>query len=282
MKVRSLFLMVAVCCLTASAETKSAPSSVELPADEPGWQGRTMLVLGDSITDPACREQWKNYWAYLPELLGVKPFVYGRNGDHWYGVLRQAQKAKAELADAPDAVLVLAGTNDFMQDVPLGKWYDVKEEEVNRWGKTVTLPRRILSRDMKTFRGRINTVLEYLKTEFPDAQIVVMTPTHRAFFTCGGDNIQPDESFPNAHGLYLDSYVDAIREGARIWSVPVIDLYAESGLCPRIGNQGRLFWDEKSDRLHPSSEGHRRMALLIAAKLRALPATFSRGNEKMK
>ena len=253
------------------------PVCADVPANEPGWKDRTVLVLGDSITDPNLRDRWKNYWAYLPELLGVKPLVYGRNGDQWHEVLKQAKKAKAELGDAPDAILIFAGTNDFALDVPMGKWYDVAETEVNRWGKLVKLPRRSINRDLKTFRGRVNAVLEYLRNEFPDAQVVVMTPTHRDFFTCGGDNIQPDESYPNAHGLYLEDYVAAIREGARIWSAPVIDLHAEAGLCPRIENQGRLFWDAKSDRLHPSSEGHRRLALLIAAKLRTLPATFKTG-----
>ena len=238
------------------------------------WEGKKVLVLGDSITDPALRKRWKNYWAYLPEMLGIIPEVYGKNGHQWTGILKQAQKARAEKGDEIDAVFIFAGTNDFNGGVPLGEWYDVKDAETNRTGKSVVLPRRNLVKDMATFKGRLNTVLEYLKTEFPDAQIVMFTPIHRAFFTCAKTNVQPDESFPNLRGLYVDQYCDAICEAGKIWSVPVIDLYGESGLCPRIGNQGVLFADPEKDRLHPSSEGHRRIALLLAAKLRTLPPTF--------
>lgn len=240
------------------------------------WNGKKVIVLGDSITDPRFTGRWKNYWAYLPDMLGIEPVVYGKSGHQWTGVLGQAKKAKKEHGDSADAILVFAGTNDFNGDVPLGEWYDIKDTEVNRKGKMKVLPRRYFNRDVKTFKGRVNTVLEYLKTEFPDAQIVLLTPIHRAFFTCGGDNIQPDESYPNNLGLYVESYVDAIREGGRIWSVPVIDLYAESGLCPLVANQGVLFAHPERDRLHPSSEGHRRIALLLDARLRSLPATFRR------
>ena len=240
------------------------------------WEGKKVLVLGDSISDPALGNRWKNYWAYLPEMLGIEPVVDGVNGHQWTGVLEQAKKAKAEVGDSVDAVFVFAGTNDFNGDVPLGEWYDVKDTGVNRKGKMTVLPRRTFSRNMKTFKGRVNTVLEYLKTEFPDAQIVLLTPIHRAYFTCGGNNIQPDESYPNGLGLYVESYVDTVREGGRIWSVPVVDLYAESSLCPLIANQGALFANPELDRLHPSSEGHRRIALLLDARLRALPATFRR------
>ena len=29
------------------------------------WNGKKVLVLGDSITDAALHKRWKNYWAYL-------------------------------------------------------------------------------------------------------------------------------------------------------------------------------------------------------------------------
>ena len=170
----------------------------------------------------------------------------------------------------------------YISDIPLGEWFTVEEDSVIfALGKTpksnVARLHRTLSMDKNTLRGRINIAMKKLKTMYPDKQIVLLTPIHRSDAYFGPKNIQPDESFPNAHGLYLDDYVEAVREGGRIWSAPVIDLFAEGGLCPRIENQGRLFWNAKSDRLHPSSEGHRRLALLIAAKLRTLPATFKIG-----
>ena len=106
------------------------------------WEGKKVLVLGDSITDAALRRRWKNYWAYLPEMMGIVPEVYGKNGHQWTGILKQAQKARAEKGGEIDAVFIFAGTNDFNGNVPLGEWYDVKDAEVNRNGRMMTLPRR--------------------------------------------------------------------------------------------------------------------------------------------
>ena len=66
--------------------------------------------------------------------------------------------------------------------------------------------------DESTFRGRINRVLSYLKSNFPQQQIILLTPIHRAQARFSADNIQPEEAFPNRLGLYIDDYVEVIIE----------------------------------------------------------------------
>ena len=83
-----------------------------------------------------------------------------------------------------------------------------------------------------TFRGRINIGLNYLKSHFPEKQIVLLTPIHRAYAKFSDDNVQPDERYQNKCGAYIDDYVQAVKEAANVWSVPVIDLNAVSGLNP--------------------------------------------------
>ena len=175
-----------------------------------------------------------------------------------------------------DAIFVFIGTNDYMHGVPLGELFELKDEETNLWGQMTKLKRRHFSKDPNTYCGRINIALERLKTEFPDTQIVLMTPIHRAFFTCSEKNVQPPECFPNATGRYVDEYVDAVKEAAKHWSCPVIDLFGESGLLPMNDSYAKYFANSKRDRLHPNTAGHRRLADLIEAKLNALPATFRR------
>ena len=87
----------------------------------------------------------------------------------------------------------------------------------------------MLQTDDRTFRGRINCVLSYLKTNYPTKQIILLTPIHRGYAKFGDNNIQPDESYPNGIGLYVDEYVKAIKEAANVWAVPVIDLNSISG-----------------------------------------------------
>ena len=242
------------------------------------WTGKKVVFLGDSITDPAqTNRQWRIYWQYLADDLGIEPHVYAVSGYQWDRVYKAAQKMKDEMGPTADAIIIFAGTNDYMSGIPIGEWYDVAEEEVFLKGKTLKLPHRRFIKDMKTFKGRINTVMDFLKTNFPDQQIVIMTPIHRGRYDLGNSNVQPEETFPNALGKYLEDYVAALREAADIWSVPVIDLYRESGLFPLNASHAKCFryaGPKVWDKLHPNSEGHRRLAKTIAARLMTMPTDF--------
>lgn len=235
------------------------------------WKGAKVAFLGDSITDPIHVGCKKNYWNFLIDDLKLDAKVYGVNGDTWKGVPNQVNRIHEAMADDLDAIFIFMGTNDYMGGIPLGEFFELKEEETNLWGKMTKLKRRHFSRDLGTFKGRINVALEKIKTEFPDTQIILMTPIHRAFFTCSETNVQPPECFPNATGHYVDEYVEAVKEAGRIWSCPVIDLHGESGLLPMNDSYIKYFSNSKVDRLHPNTAGHRRLADLIEAKLNALP-----------
>ena len=258
-------------CLAAAAV--AAVASAASP-----WTGKNVVFLGDSITDAAqTNRPQRIYWQYLADDLGIEPHVYAVSGYQWDRVYKAAQKMKDEMGPTADAIIIFAGTKDYMNGIPLGEWYDVAEEEVVLKGKTLKLPRRRFIKDMKTFKGRINTVMDFLKTNFPDQQIVIMTPIHRGRYDLGNSNVQPEETFPNANGKYLEDYVAALREAADIWSVPVIDLYRESGLFPLNASHAKCFryaGPKVWDKLHPNSEGHRRLAKTIAARLMTMPTDF--------
>ena len=269
--------MTAVAAMAALVAI-ALPCAAATPEPHP-WNGRKVVYLGDSITDPAQveRNRHKVYWNYLQEMYGIEPHVYAVSGYQWKHIYPMAQKMRAEMGDSPDAILILLGTNDFNSGVPLGEWFSVAEEDVDRRGVTIRQPRRSFVKNMGTFRGRINTVMEYLKQNFPDQQIVIMTPLHRGYANFGGSNVQPPECFPNVLGLYLEDYVRVLREAADIWGVPVIDLYRDSGLHPADPAYAKYFRDggkNGKDNLHPNGLGHLRMARTIAARLRALPPGF--------
>ena len=208
-------------------------------------------------------------------MLGLEPFIYGINGHQWNGVLEQAGKLRAEQGDDIDAILIFAGTNDFNSGIPLGEWYVEKEESIEVSGlKQEVRKRRLLQLDDQTFRGRINRVLSYLKANYPTKQIILLTPIHRGYARFGNNNIQPDESYPNRIGLYVDEYVEVIKEAANVWAVPVIDLNSISGLYPVFDSHTRYFHKEDTDRLHPNADGHYRMAKALMYQLLAYPADF--------
>lgn len=240
------------------------------------WKGKRVAILGDSITDKNHIGTTKNYWQYLEEMLGFEPLIYGINGHQWNDLPGQLERLKAERGDSVDVILIFAGTNDYNANVPLGSWYEEEEVSVE-----VSEPRqasrrhRILSMDKSTLRGRVNQLFSILKRDYPTKQVIVLTPLHRGYAYFGEKNIQPDESYANALGLFVDAYVETIKEISNVWAVPVIDLNSISGLYPNIKEQADLFFhDKEHDRLHPNAEGHRRIALTLGYQLLGYPAGF--------
>ena len=102
------------------------------------WTGKKVAFLGDSITDPAqTNRPQRIYWQYLAEDLGLEPHGYAVSGYQWDRVYKAAQKMQQEMGGEVDAIVIFAGTNDYMNGIPLGEWYDVAEEEVYLKGKTL-------------------------------------------------------------------------------------------------------------------------------------------------
>ncbi len=101
---------------------------------------------------------------------------------------------------------------------------------------------------------------------------------HRSFAEFGEKNVQPDESYQNHCGEYIDAYIDAIKEAGNIWGgVPVIDFNAVTGLNPMIEEQLVYFHDAGFDRLHPSTEGgQERMAQTLMYQLLMYPVAFGK------
>lgn len=263
---------------TVVAQSNGNQASQVKPCAESGvslshWNGKRVAFLGDSMTqkrDTAIRV----YWEYLTDWLGLEPFVYGISGHQWTGIYGQAQKLQQEKGAAVDAILIFAGTNDYNHGVPLGRFFSETTRETNHNGQQVVRKYRSLVETDSTFCGRINKVMAYLKANFPDQQIIILTPIHRGFAKFRENNVQPEESFANAQGLYLDAYVNALREAVSIWAVPLIDLYSLSGLYPMADSHVPYFQHADTDRLHPNTGGNYRLAKTIYYQLQSLPATF--------
>ncbi len=241
------------------------------------WQGKRVAYLGDSITDPKnYGNEIEKFWKFLNEWLGITPYVYGKSGRQWNDIPRQAELLKSEHPDQEiDAIIVFIGTNDFNASVPIGEWFTETEEEVmaaRSAEKQLELrKRRLPVMNDSTFRGRINIGIQRLKQLYPDKQIVLLTPLHRSTAEFNSRNVQPDESYANRCGEYIDAYVNSVKEAGNLWALPVIDLNALSGLNPMVEEQLIYFHDPSYDRLHPSTAGQKRMARTLMQQLLALP-----------
>ncbi len=140
-----------------------------------------------------------------------------------------------QMPDKADAIVVFGGTNDYGHgDAPLGAMTD---------------------RDPYTFYGGLHTLYTKLLNKYPNARIVVMTPLHRINEASPrGDGRKPQDVAP------LRRYVEIIREVAEYYALPVLDLYALSGMQPEVEVINKTYF---ADGLHPNAKGHCRLAEII-------------------
>lgn len=146
-----------------------------------------------------------------------------------------------------DIIVVSGGTNDFDRAVPLGSTDNSTND---------------------TFYGALKILCEGLKSRYPEKLIIFSTPIKRA------DTDYPAPDSVNAQGKTLKEYGDAITEVCNIYSIPVLDLYAESGLNPVSesqntipGSQTKMF----SDGLHPTRKGHELISQYVIEYFKNLP-----------
>jgi lysophospholipase L1-like esterase len=276
------FSLALTSCFSVKATSGEAKSpgnvqSVSIASIHP-WAKKRVAYFGDSVTDPAVMAAKTKYWEYLRDWLGIEPYVYAVNGRQWDDVPRQTDALAREHGQDVDAILVFMGTNDFNASVPIGNfWTEAPGKVVAAAGQPkseTTRTHRTLAMDGSTLCGRINMALSKIKTEYPTKQVVLLTPIHRAYAEFGESNVQPDENWQNAAGIWFDEYVETVRNAGKVWSVPVVDMNALSGLYPVLDSNTRFFNNAATDRLHPNSEGHRRMAATLLWQLMSLPCTF--------
>jgi len=257
----------------------SASLYAQAPVQHP-WTGARVGFLGDSIWDPNAYTDVKKTWSFLSEWLGITPYVYAVSGNEWTHIRRQAEQLKAEHEDEVDAIIVFIGTNDFLAGVPIGEWWTEKREEVMQAVGHPKAPvnriRRTMVMSDDTYKGRINQAVSLLKSLFPTKQIVLLTPLHRGLANFGDRNLQPDESYQNSAGEYVNAYIQASLEAADVWGIPVINLSALSGLNPMVEAQVPYFISAETDRLHPNTAGHERMAATLYYQLMTIPVHFGR------
>ncbi len=215
-------------------------------------EGSVINFLGDSITEGAgASEVSRRYTDVLEREFHLKKANnYGIGGTR---IARQHYPSDEPRFDldfcrrvhemdlSADGVVVFGGTNDYGHgDAPLGVMSD---------------------REPDTFYGACHDLMNQLLTLYTGKPVLVVTPLHRD----NEDN--PRGSQKKLSVAPLRVYRDIILEVACYYGIPVLDLYAASGISPRNEIcRTRLM----PDGLHPSDEGHAILARKIGNALRML------------
>lgn len=99
----------------------------------------------------------------------------------------------------------------------------------------------------------------------PDATILAVTPMKETKFVS-----TYDENFTlnknNAGHTQLE-YVEAIKNIANLYSIPILDLYEQAPFTPIVEEQRQLYIP---DGLHPSIIGYKKLSYVISGKLFSL------------
>lgn len=217
-------------------------------------KGSTINFLGDSITFGIGASSEENRFTdVLAREFGLKQANnYGICGSR---IARQRVVTDEEydrdfcmrldeMDASADAVVVFGGTNDYGHgEAPIGMDCD---------------------REPTTFYGACHYLMDGLLTRYPGKPVVIVTPLHRL-----------DEDNPTGDGTGrkplsvapLHVYRDILIEVAQRYALPVLDLYATSGIQPENAvSRERLL----PDGLHPSDEGHALIARRIGHFLQML------------
>lgn len=208
--------------------------------------------LGDSITEGVGVEHTENI--FLNRLAKKYHWQAARN--YGIGGTRIAQQAidrepgwnmdfctrALEMDPDADLIVVFGGTNDFGHgDVSLGDFRD---------------------RANQSFYGACHTLMTELLERYPGKPIVFLTPLHRLEEdSLHGDGRKTEICAP------LSEYVSALKQVAEYYSLPVLDLWAKSGIQPKVQAIRERFCP---DGLHPNDDGHAILADRIGAFLESL------------
>jgi lysophospholipase L1-like esterase len=203
--------------------------------------------LGDSITEGAGVSNPENmYVNYIANNYGAICRNYGIGGTRIAKQKTPSECARCdrdfvsrveEMDSDADVIVIFGGTNDYGHgDAPIGEFND---------------------RTADTFYGALHTLYTNLINKYPEAMIIVLTPLHR----WGEEDKRGDNRMKPVPMEDLKTYRDIIMRVAEYYSLPVLDLYANSGIQPNLPIMREIY---APDGLHPNDKGHIKIAKMIA------------------
>lgn len=208
------------------------------------FSDKKIACLGDSITAATNLEGQENYleMSYPYQLgkvlnagemvnLGIGGSSIGR---YWDNAFVDRYK---EIPEDSDIIIVMGGTNDG---------FCASEKELGS----------LQEREKRTFAGDFDELLKGLKKDYPDAEIVLVTPLPNILH----DMLRRDRK----DLLPQSSFVAIMKQLSEEYEIPVIDLYG-SGILD--SHDAAVIHSFIPDGVHGNEMGYRYLAEHIAAEL---------------
>ena len=191
---------------------------------------KTLLALGDSVTAGA-NSIIGGYSETLAKKLGYKLINKGVSGST---IVANYNDIKTVDLTNVDIVTIMTGTNTHGK--VLGTIDDVKDD---------------FNDNPATFYGYLGFIADYARYSNPLLKVYFITP--------------PQSSYPT--GNMMKGILTAFKEVGEKCSVPVIDIYSESGLLYHNEKVRKFYY---SDHIHPTQLGHDIIADFIFNKIKSM------------
>lgn len=195
-----------------------------------------LVIYGDSIS--TMNYDCGGYGRFLGEMLDCKITNHAISGS---GLGKNTPCSMVSVIDNPenlhsdaDIIIVWHGTND---------WY---------WGTPVQ------GDGNDCYDGGLRYVIEKLRNNSPDADIICMTPIFRLQAPDECDECCEAYDNPNKIGFTLKDYIDTLLEMSGKLCFPVVDLRTLTNF------NAYNAYKYLPDNIHPSEEGHKRIANILA------------------
>jgi lysophospholipase L1-like esterase len=221
------------------------------------WINKKVIYQGDSITDPTYNSALSSFYPTIvnSKLKLIQTANYGISGSTIAINPSDATGRNpiisrySTMSDDADIVIIAAGTND---------WY-------YSWSPLGTM----VSRDNQTFYGALHNLCLGLSKKYKGKTILFMTPIMRR------QGVLNTPTSTNSNGKTLKEYGEIIKEVCSYYSIPVLDMYKESGLYPFDDELAIEYFNKQGTSpdyyyTHPNSNGHKMMGKRLTGYLRQL------------
>lgn len=160
-----------------------------------------------------------------------------------------------------DLIIVMGGTNDWIQSVPIGDTDWVSQDSTDEdWAASSYYSIFNGDFNVRTFKGALASIVLKMQSLKPDAVIVLASPLSGRTGAKGGRDTSLDK---NSINLTMQDYAKSVCEVAEFMSVPFIDIYGKTGI--NIFNSPTYI----TDGTHPyTSKGNERMASVFIGGLK--------------
>lgn len=227
---------------------KTITDAVDRAARRNDLAGKTVAFIGDEITAAGGYiNTFESLYGCVTRNLGVSNSCIASTGaaDSYRFVTRATAK---NLADCSLIVVFGSGTDFIYDNKAIGDLFVYEDIAPSEWigSKKISAPT-----DTETFSGALHELISTIRANAPAVPIVFLTQFPRMRYQTG----MPTSNEANKNGNFLSDFAGAIKQICAHYSIPVLDLNADSGLDftdPEIAakySSGSYFLNAKGERL---------------------------------